>query len=523
MKRIPRLLENVWVSVFFLSVLFTAAYWIPLAATVKTWETNADYSYGFLIPIVSIYLLWDLRERLKGLVLKCSWSFFPFLLFFVLLSIYGILGSSGHIARPTIPVLIILITGFCFGYPIVKTMSLPLGFLIFMVPLPTLLDRTIGVFLKSVSSHLGGMLIEMWGISVHVSGNIIDLGVTKLQVVDACSGLRFVFPLLALGIVYAHFFERVLWKKIICVLATIPIAIVTNGIRIGLTGILTEYYGPKVAEGFFHDFSGWAIFMVAFAFLFFFGRILRFFPAGHPTVPMDTGTNEGVPRIYPTNINRDVKVAVGISGSLLLVVLFLTLNTQAMPRMGLKGGIAGFPLRFDRWNGKAEIVSPEIITESGAEEAFSATYGDGVAGDVSLYIGYRGSAFLENENFFHSPTVCLPASGWELLQQSKYTIKGVPHFGDLTVTRMVMEAMGTKMLVYFWFQTKDMATYDKNINRFHLALHAIRKDNTHDLFIRTIVGVRSDEDLLNTEDRLNRFVNEMMPVLLEYVNTNQTK
>ena len=106
---------------------------------------------------------------------------------------------------------------------------------------------------------------------MHVSGNVIDIGVTQLQVVDACSGLRYLFPLIALGMVYVYFFERVLWKRVFCVAATIPIAVLTNGLRIGVTGIMTKFLGAKAAEGFFHGFSGWLLFLASFACLFIVG------------------------------------------------------------------------------------------------------------------------------------------------------------------------------------------------------------------------------------------------------------
>ena len=253
-------LENPGLLAVALLVLFVAAYWVPLRSMVNTWWTNEDYSYGFLIPIISLYLLWDRREVLRELSIGSSWVVFPVLLIFYLLALYGILGSSGNIAMPAVPILVLLFTAFVFGVDAVRRLFLPLVFLVFMVPVPAVLERTIGVFLKSVSSKMGGALISLAGVSVHVSGNVIDIGVTQLQVVDACSGLRYLFPLIALGILYAYFFEKVLWKRVLCVLATIPIAILMNALRIGITGILAKHLGVATAQGFFHGFSGWLIF-----------------------------------------------------------------------------------------------------------------------------------------------------------------------------------------------------------------------------------------------------------------------
>ena len=517
MTNIDTILNGYRVKILILLVLFVAAYWVPLQSMVGTWYKNEDYSYGFLIPVITAYLLWERRKELPGLPVKSSFAVLPLVLVFVLLSVYGILGSSGNIAMPATPIVFFLLFAFCFGVDAARRLILPLGFLIFMIPIPAFLERTIGLYLKSISSRLGGELIRMAGLAVHVSGNIIDLGVTKLQVVDACSGLRYIFPLLALGILYAYFFEKVAWKRIVCVLATIPIAIITNTLRIAITGILIPHFGTEVAEGFFHGFSGWLIFLAAFAFLFILGRILRLFPSPQPvgggSVPV-ADPQEGAALPVRGNITK----AFSISAAMLSVVAVLSLSTGSLPPVNIQGGIAGFPLAFAGWQGQSQPVDPEIIEESGAEEAFNGFYrNSGTGAGVSLYMGYRSTAFLATENFFHSPTVCLPMSGMEVKEESRRIIRGVPHLNELTVSKMVIESMGDRQLVYFWFQTKDQASHDKNINRFHLAMHAIKRDNTYDLFIRPITAIGRTETIESAEERLDEFVREMMAALLKFL------
>jgi exosortase D (VPLPA-CTERM-specific) len=511
-----KFLDTLWFKVAALSILFLAAYWVPLKGIVNTWFVSDEYSFGFIIPLISAYLIWDKRSKLQGVPIKSSWPVLPVLVVCVILSLYGILGSSGNISRPLIPVLIILFTAFCFGKAVISRFIFPFGFLIFMVPLPAFLERTLGVYLKSVSSRLGGCIISMLDIPVHVSGNVIDLGVTQLQVVDACSGLRYLFPLVALGLVYSYMFQRVAWKRIFCVFATFPIAVLTNGLRIGMTGVLTNIFGPKVAEGFFHEFAGWALFLVSFAFLFLLGWTLKFLPPKN--VPADDATASGktfseMPKGTIENITRPFLVSV----VLLLVVGILSWSTGALPAIKIRGGVAGFPLGFADWQGRSEVVDPEIVAKSGAEESYSGVYQNSKNDVVSLYVGYRSTAFLENENFFHSPTVCLPSSGWEVVRTSTRNVSGVPAFPNLTVTEMVTESMGTRQLVYFWFQTKNRATWDKNINRFHLALHAIQRDNTYDLFIRPITPILPNEKIEDAEKRMDRFVREMMGALIPFL------
>ncbi|MBC8440369.1 MAG: EpsI family protein [Deltaproteobacteria bacterium] len=499
-----------------LILLFIGAYFVPFSSLYNIWMTSDDYSYGILIPFISAYFLWEKRQTLKDVTIQSCWSVFPVLMLFVLLSIYGVLGSSGNISKPALPVLIVLFAIFCFGMDLFKRISLPLCFLVFMIPLPAVLDRTIGVYLKTISSHLGGMFLRGLGYSVHVSGNVIDLGVIQLQVVDACSGLRFLFPLMALGIVYGYFFERVVWKRVACFLVTIPIAILTNVLRIGITGILTYNFGSKMAEGFFHDFQGWAIFMVSFVFLFIFGRFLRFFPPKIEKTGQKELKNSG--KIFENKGNISAFV---VSVVLLFIVGGLTFNVSALPPVKIKGGIESFPSSFNQWKGQTQVVERKIIDASGAEESFSCDYINQKNHAVSLYMGYRSTAFLENVNFFHTPTVCLPSSGMKTISQSKRVINDVPLFETLPVTEMVMESMGSKLLVYFWFQTKDQATHDKNINRFHLALHAIKKDNTHDLFIRPITSIGEGESIEDARQRMDGFTREMMGTLIAFLKENQ--
>ncbi|HTR44716.1 MAG TPA: EpsI family protein [Thermodesulfovibrionales bacterium] len=494
-----------------LVVLFIAAYWVPLRSMVVTWRDNEDYSYGFMIPLVSAYLLWENRKNLTEIPVRSAWKSLPVLLLFTLISLYGILGSSGNVSMPSVPILIMLLALFCFGVEAVRRLMLPLGFLVFMVPVPAVIERYLGLHLKALSTRLGGAFIALCNIPVNVSGNIIDLGVTQLQVVDACSGMRYIFPLLALGFLYVHFFERVLWKRAVCVTATIPLGILFNALRIGITGVLTDRFGPGMAQGFFHDLSGWAVFVFAFVMLFALSQVLKIFPPSEPAGRKPEGDPVTSPGRGSTTPAFLVSVAV------LVTVAALSLSTSTLPAVTIDGGIQRFPLSIGEWKGRSEIVDPDIIKGSGAEEAFSGYFMNGSGGEISLYLGYRSTAFLSNENFFHSPTACLPSSGWTEREVKRRTIGNVPYFHNLNVTQMVIEKGGARQLVYFWFQTKDEATHDKNINRFHLSLHALRRDNTYDLFMRPITPVGSTERIEDAEARMDGFVRALMPVVFEFL------
>jgi exosortase D (VPLPA-CTERM-specific) len=498
------------------SLLFTfiVCLWGTLAGIVSTWITNEDYSYGFLIPVISGWFIWERRSKFKEINIFQDFRALPFLILFLLFSVYGILGSSYSAVRPSIPFILFFLTLLCFGKHAARLMLFPLAYLIFMVPIPNLMNRYLGEPLKLISSVMGTHIIRAFDITVYREGNIIELPDIQLQVVDACSGLRFLFPLIALGIVYAYYFQKTTWKRIILVMTTLPIAVLTNGLRVGITGILSHYYGSKVAEGFFHDFEGWLIFMVAFAFLFGFGKILSYFP--------DSPDKSDVPETEYKEISPRLSnmPAFIISLVLLLCVGTLSWSTKALPPVKIKGGLGTFPLEIADWQGRSQTISREIVDLSGAEESFYATYSNEAGERVELYLGYRSTPFMENENFFHTPISCFPGSGWKILKTDTYTFKNSFEFPGLSARRMIAEKMDVKVMVFFWFQTNKRATHIKWLNRLHLALHAIERDNTHDLFVRLITPIQSD-NLKEAEERLDRFAFQFSQTLNDFLAKKQ--
>jgi exosortase D (VPLPA-CTERM-specific) len=407
---------------------------------------------------------------------------------------------------------------FCFGRQVFTHLFFPLALTIFMIPLPTLLQTRIGVPLKLLSTGLGVGLLRVAGVSVFVEGNIIDLGVTQLQVVDACSGLRYILPLLALGVIFGHFFEKSLWKRVILAVSTIPIAILANGIRIGITGFIAQNYGPESAEGFFHGFSGWLIFVFALSLMVVCHRLLLLLPsrnrAGGDTKSPDSAVSEAGTK---SSANW---TAVVMASLLLLAGGLWTYRLSTLPPLQIRGGLSSFPLTIDEWTGTTETLDPKIVELSGAEEAFNAAYFTGGGGIVSLYIGFRGSPFNESANFFHSPNVCMPSLGWKTLQIGDHVITGIPVFGEITVRRMLIEKMGVRQLVYYWFQTNRRVSADVNRNRLHLTYHALERENTYDLFIRPITPLGPDEDPSAAEARLDRFTRTLMSTMTVFLADN---
>ncbi len=146
-----------------------------------------------------------------------------------------------------------------------RLLAIPLLILVFMIPLPQFLLANLSTKLQLLSSQLGVWFMRLFGISVFVEGNVIDLGGYKLQVAEACDGLRYLFPLMTLGFLMAYFYKGALWKRVLLFLSSIPITVLMNSFRVGTIGVMVEHWGIGMAEGFLHEFQGWMVFMASAA------------------------------------------------------------------------------------------------------------------------------------------------------------------------------------------------------------------------------------------------------------------
>jgi EpsI family protein len=324
--------------------------------------------------------------------------------------------------------------------------------------------------------------------------------------------------LLALGVIFVYFFEKSRWRQLVLIVSTIPIAIFTNAIRISLTGFLAQNYGPQVADSFFHGFSGWLIFLAALVMLFvLYSAIRALLPDVSRIREAKSTPNNHLPQ--PNSANNTIPLIISII--FLFSVGIWGHATAKIPPARIEGGLRNFPLLFNNWQGRPIDIDPEIIRLSGAEDAFNATYTSDAGGLVTLYIGYRASPFTESENFFHSPNVCLPSLGWKTLAISDHEVLGVPGFDKIVVRKMFIEKMGYRQLVYYWFQTKSRVSSNVNINRIHLTLHALRRDSTHDLFIRPMTPLKPSETAREASERLDRFVRDLVGTLLTFLSAKQ--
>ena len=241
----------------------------------QQWVFDPNYSHGFLIPILSGYLIWrnknafnlsDIRPTPKGLAV---------LVFGLLLLIIGKAGSEFFVMRVSFIVVLFGLLLFIVGTEITKKFLFPIGFLIFMIPLPYVFYNDISLPLKLLTVSFSTKFLSLVGIPFAREGNIIHLTQTSLHVIDACSGLRSIISLLALAALFAHLTQNSIWRKPLLTFLAIPIAVISNFFRITATAVIVNFHGPKLAEGILHNLSGVISFAVAFILLIVCSVILK--------------------------------------------------------------------------------------------------------------------------------------------------------------------------------------------------------------------------------------------------------
>jgi len=256
-------------------VLLAVIYAPIVPSMVAQWNDDPNYSHGFLIPLISGWFLWRDRKALAELTPSPHWSGIPLLLFGMLLLVVGYAGTEYFTMRSSLIVIVAGIVLYWFGREIFKSAALPIGYLFFMVPLPYILYDSVAFPLKLFITKSSVWILKNLGVVIWREGNIIILPQTVLEVADACSGLRSLVSLLALGVAYAFTSELTSTKRLILIFSTLPIAIATNMFRVVMTGYLAQHYGAAAAEGFFHEFAGLAVFALGMLLLALVGTVMQ--------------------------------------------------------------------------------------------------------------------------------------------------------------------------------------------------------------------------------------------------------
>jgi exosortase len=246
-----------------IAALLAAAYLRVLIKLVIDWWQITDFSQGFLVAPFAVFVLWRKKARLLHTQIAPTWSGILLVFFGLLVLLLGVYGSELFLSRVS---LIIVLAGLVLGFgggKLLSEMRFALLVLLLAIPIPAIVYAHITLPLQMLASRLASALLPHFGVPVLREGNIIELPAMSLEVAEACSGIRSLMSLLTLAIFYGYFLDRPVWQRCALALASVPIAIAANAVRLLGTGLCVQYWDPDKAMGFFHDFSGWVMFLVS--------------------------------------------------------------------------------------------------------------------------------------------------------------------------------------------------------------------------------------------------------------------
>ncbi len=496
-----------------------AFFWPGLASLTRAWATP-EYSHGPLIPLISLFLFLremrhvppapvSPRERVPG----------------VLVVALGLLvGFAGHLTQIDQIVtygMIVWIAGVvlvCFGARRGALFWPSVLHLVFMLPLPQIVYWQVSSYLQTISSQLGVWMITLMGVPVYLDGNIIDLGVYKLQVAEACSGLRYLFPMLSFSYVFALLYQGPLWHKAVLLLAAAPITVAMNSFRIGVIGILVDNFGISHAEGFLHLFEGWIIFVSCVLILFGIAaglqRLTRTPKRLSETLDIEfTGLRDELARVARVVPAAALAVAAIGTGGVAAAVMF---SPEREAVRVARDPFVLFPRRIGDWDGHVNpVLDAQIERVLGADDYHSATFSRvDESQPIDLFMGFYYNQM--DGTGIHSPEVCIPSGGWEVSAWRPITID-VAGEAPIRANRAVIQRGAARQLVYYWFELRGRRVagdFEAKIVNLADSLSYGRSDGA---LVRLITPMRDGEDGAEADARLQRFVTEMAPLLPRFV------
>ena len=504
-----------WVQAALVLACLVFSYWSTIQQLVAQWLNSDDYSHGLLILPISVYLIWEKRSELKKVSIKSDWRALPVLFFAVFVFVVGELGAELFTTRVSILIFVVGLTWFLFGFTVLRLLWFPLAFLFLMLPLPGFIYRNITFPLQLLSSAWSVDLLHALGVSAYREGNVIDIGYTQLQVVEACNGLRYILPLFTLGVLFAYFSQKTIWKRIVLVAATIPISIFANVIRIAGTGYIGKHWGTQAAEGFFHSFSGWVVFMLAAVFFGLLSLLLKYLPGGKSKErksPLSSTSGEVLRNIgWP---------CVMFSMAIILVSPFFVNYLGQVPPVALKKPLSTFPLQFEGRTGKRSGIDPKIWEQVGGQSYLNIDYYRDNEVSINFYVAYYEYQRKAGD-FIHSPKLCLPGGGWFIEQSSVRHLKQPSDVGrnlsELKLNELVISKGGFRQLSYYWYQGRGRNFTSEYDAKFYMVWDGLWRRRTDGALVRVVMPLVSGVSVENGRHILDKFALAASRALEEYL------
>lgn len=463
------------------------------------WMTDRYSSYGLLVAIFALFVLWQNRDRLKRVPISPSWAGLPLIILALVLLVLGVLGVELFTSRISLLVLLAGLTILLGGALLFRAVLFPWALLFLMVPIPAIILQQATFPLQLFASKLAAWILwNIFNIPVFRDGNVIQLSEMKLQVVDACSGIRYLLSLVTLAIMYGYLLEKRKWVRIVLVVTSIPIAISANIFRIVLTGLFGRHH-PEFAQGFYHEFQGIAVFAVALTMLFLAHRALDWIWGPTQSEETQLGTPEEHTQAYETNATRGWSPQFVVAVILMLAVA-IGLQVSHRELLPDRQPLSAVPSQFDDWTGKDEPIDQDTLEILGHGEFLSRIYSNAKERqpDIDLFVAYYPTQRFGDTP--HTPLHCLVGAGFTPVVREVVELEG-PH-GLFPVNRWVAAHGDKRNLVLYWFQAHGRRTTSEYSAKYHLIMDAIRLHRSDGALIRLWTPMYKDESADAAQERM---------------------
>jgi EpsI family protein len=561
-----------------LFICFSLAFWSALHKMSYRWS-GGDNNYCYLVVPLFLYLCWDRRnkpsaggdqklevgggkdrrledqklrklegEQVEGFRFgEFTWSIFGLvpIFFSIGLILVGEMGSVETLAYTGIWGCIVGLVMVLYGWRI-RYLIFPLIILLFIVPLPPYINRMLTFQLKLAASSLATLMLRVSGVSVFQDGNVIDLGVSQLQVVDACSGLRYLIPLVLLALLVGYFFSKGLWRRVVLLFFVIPISVFLNSFRIWITGILTVNGHGELAENLFHDFTGWLVFMIAGAMLFGITLVLKRIGRVRPTAVggaqssrLEVGGKKGFrPAADGGSLRSRLEVGgekgksselrgkeqIGWTKPIVLTaiacLLFITSGyaLKKIPsarNLPQRQDFKSFPMQIGEWQGKRSYIEQEILDQLWSDDYVQATYFKPNSRNA-IHVLIPFYEYQAAHHTAHAPQACLLGGGWALTQSIERTIK-MDDGQQITLMTMNLEKGNSKILGSYFFFMRGRVITSPWINKFYLMWDSFSRQRTDGALVRAEMVVAPGQSMDDAWVELAGFIAGMWEILPKYV------
>jgi exosortase D (VPLPA-CTERM-specific) len=492
-----------------------------LAALLEAWQLP-EYSHGPLIPVLSALLF---LRQLKTVPENHGAADRRWIGFVVVVCalLFGLLGKLATIPDIVAYALILWVGGvllISFGWSTGKHFWPPVLHLVYMLPLPGLIYYKMTTWLQFVSSELGVWFLKLLSVPVFLDGNIIDLGVTKLHVAEACSGLRYLFPILSFSYIFAVLYRGPMWHKAVLLLSAAPITVLMNSVRIAVAGYIVNTWGLEWVDGFSHFFEGWVIFVLCILILFGLARVMLFFHAEKMSLvdALDLET-EGLGAQF-MRLRLVQPSAALISAA--LVFTMAAAAWQMVPERGqqapARDSFALFPRELGAWrqDGPRQLLGPGVERSLAADDYLQIDLvRDDTTPDVGLFMAWYDD---QSQGGVHSPEICLPGAGWEIAWLERTDI--TERMGSdlpFAINRAIIQKGELRMMVYYWFEQKGRRIAWDFAAKVQLMVDGIRTGRTDGALVRLTTVIGADESDAAAEARLQDVLDDLQDTLPRFL------